>query len=72
MLVSKPPRKLRETKHLGDHLAIPMLMALVPAVSVLLGWALDRALGTFPWLTIALLGLGFVAGAREVWMKAKW
>jgi F0F1-type ATP synthase assembly protein I len=46
-------------------------MALVPVVSMLLGWALDRMLGTFPWLTMALLGLGFIAGGREVWMKVK-
>lgn len=71
MSASKQPRNLRGTKHLGDHLSIPILMALVPVVGMLLGWALDRTLGTFPWLTMALLGLGFIAGGREVWMKVK-
>ena len=71
MLIPKQPPASQHTKHLGDHLTTPILMALVPVVSVLFGWALDRVLGTFPWLTLTLLGLGFIAVAREVWMKAR-
>ena len=48
-----------------------MLLALFPTIGLLCGWALDRMLNTKPWLTITLLVLGFVAGAREVWKSVK-
>jgi F0F1-type ATP synthase assembly protein I len=57
-----PPGALR----VGNYLTIPLLLALVPTVSALLGWRLDRAIGTFPWLTIILLVLGFIGAAREL------
>jgi ATP synthase protein I len=43
-----------------------MAADLVAAVLVggLIGWALDRLLGTAPWLFIVMLLLGFVAGVR--------
>ncbi|MBI4341615.1 MAG: AtpZ/AtpI family protein [Candidatus Omnitrophica bacterium] len=56
---------------LGDYLAIPMRLALAPIVGLLFGWLLDRWLGTFPWLTILVLILGFVEAARELWVMAK-
>lgn len=56
---------------LGDDLTIPILLAAIPIAGVLLGWWLDRRVGTFPWLTIALLGMGFVGAARELWLRVK-
>ena len=50
-------------------MAIPMKLALAPIVGFLFGWTLDRWWGTAPWWTLVLLLLGFVAGAREVWMS---
>lgn len=56
---------------LGDYLTIPMRLALAPIIGFLFGRALDRWWGTFPGATLALLVLGFVEGAREVWMSVK-
>ena len=55
----------------GDDLLIPILLAAIPITACLVGWFLDRKLGTFPWFTIILLGMGFVAGARELWVTAQ-
>ena len=72
---SLPPRDNPDTCHwtrrVGDVLSIPMTLAATPTVGFLLGWFLDRKLGTAPWLTLTLLVLGFVAGAREVWQSVK-
>ena len=54
-----------------DFLSIPILLAAVPITACLVGWFLDRTLRTFPWLTIILLGMGFIAGARELWLTAQ-
>ena len=56
---------------LGDYLAVPLRLALAPIVGCGFGWVLDRVLGTFPWLTMLLLGLGFLAGARDLWIAVK-
>ncbi|MBI2094103.1 MAG: AtpZ/AtpI family protein [Candidatus Omnitrophica bacterium] len=64
-------RRTRWPKPVGDHLYIPMLLALGPTVGSLFGWFLDHLLGTTPWLTLALLGAGFIAAAREIWMYVK-
>ena len=70
-----PPRHNAETSHwtrrVGDFLAIPITLAAAPTVGFLVGWFLDRTLQTFPWLTIILLVLGFIAGAREVVQAVK-
>ena len=72
---SLPPRHNTQTSHstgrVGDFLAIPMTLAVAPTVGFLVGWFLDRNLQTFPWLTITLLVLGFIAGVREVWQTVK-
>ena len=72
---SPPPRHNTETAHwtrrVGDFLAVPMILAAAPTVGFLVGWFLDRNLQTFPWLTITLLVLGFIAGVREVWQTVK-
>ncbi len=57
--------------HVGDYLSIPILLAAVPVAACLVGWLLDRKLGTFPLFTVLLLGVGFVAGARELWLTVK-
>jgi len=59
------------SKRLGDVLTVPIRLAVFPVVGFLCGRALDRWLGIFPWMTLGLLVLGFVAGARDLWMAAK-
>ncbi len=47
--------------------AIPSLLIISPLVGFFLGDLGDKRFHTSPWLAIAGLILGFVAGAREVW-----
>lgn len=63
--------KLSWTSRVGDYLVIPLTLALTPMFGAIAGWFLDRKFGTFPILTLVLLVLGFVGGAREVWRSAK-
>ena len=37
-----------------------------PAGGAVIGWALDRLFGTFPWLLLAMLFLGFGVGFRNI------
>lgn len=37
-----------------------------PLGGALIGWVLDRALGTFPWIMLTMLVLGTVAGFRSI------
>ena len=37
----------------------------------LIGWALDQWFGTMPWLTLAMMFLGFGLGVREMLRTAK-
>ena len=49
----------------GLLLAIPTLLIVSPLVGFFGGGALDRWLGTKPWLSLVGLVLGFVAAGRE-------
>jgi F0F1-type ATP synthase assembly protein I len=49
----------------GLLLAIPTLLIVSPLVGFFGGAALDRWLGTRPWLSLVGLVLGFVAAGRE-------
>ena len=42
-----------------------------PAGAALIGWLLDRWLGTFPWLMLGLLALGFVVAFRNIYRIAQ-
>ena len=37
-----------------------------PLGGALIGWVLDRLLGTFPWIMLAMLVLGTAAGFRSI------
>lgn len=49
----------------GYLLAIPGLLIASPLVGFFAGSWLDGRFGTTPWLTLAGVVLGFVAGGRE-------
>ena len=51
--------------------AIPSLLIVSPLVGFFLGDFGDRRFHTAPWLALSGLALGFVAGAREVWLIYK-
>ena len=42
-----------------------------PAGAALIGWLLDRWLGTKPWLLLVLLVLGFVVAMRNIYRIAQ-
>lgn len=46
-------------------IATELVAAMVVAVAI--GWALDRWLGTRPWLMVAFAFLGVAAGILNVW-----
>lgn len=47
--------------------AIPSLLIISPLVGFFAGNFGDQKFHTAPWLALAGLLLGFIAGAREVW-----
>ena len=51
--------------------AIPSLLIVSPLVGFFLGDFGDKRFHTAPWLGLLGLALGFVAGAREVWLIYK-
>lgn len=51
--------------------AIPSLLIVSPLVGFFVGNLGDKRFHTEPWLAISGLVLGFVAGAREVWLIYK-
>jgi len=53
-------------RQVGILTLIPAVLAVSPIVGYFIGHWLDRWLGTDPYLMIAFIILGFVAGGREV------
>ena len=49
----------------GLRIGVELVVAIV--LATLLGWALDRWLGTAPWVTIVLFFLGVAAGMLNVY-----
>ncbi len=48
----------------GLRLSTEFVVAIL--VSVGIGWAIDKYLGTAPWAMIVMLPLGFVAGVKNI------
>lgn len=64
-MTEKDPKKVTAWRQVGLLSTIPFILALAPIVGFLVGKFLDQKFRTQPWLSIVLLGLGFVAGVRE-------
>jgi F0F1-type ATP synthase assembly protein I len=64
-VAEKPPNKVTAWRQVGLLSSIPFILALAPIVGYFLGKFLDKKFRTEPWLSVILLGLGFVAGVRE-------
>ncbi len=56
---------------LGDAFKIVADLVVGVAVGCAMGWALDRLLGTRPWLLVLFLVLGFAAGVSNVIRTAR-
>ncbi|HJO62616.1 MAG: AtpZ/AtpI family protein [Desulfobacterales bacterium] len=65
----------RETRRLLRELAYFSSLGFQIALSIVIGLAagiyLDRRFGTTPWLTLIFLGMGIVAGFRNIWITLK-
>lgn len=64
-MTEKEPRKVTAWRQIGLLSSIPFILALAPIVGYFLGQYLDTRFRSKPWLSLILLGLGFVAGVRE-------
>jgi ATP synthase protein I len=58
-------------KSVGELAAIGMTMVVATILGLGGGYALDRWLGTAPWLTLIGLGLGIVAAFVSLFRAAK-
>jgi ATP synthase protein I len=56
---------LQQGMAVGLRIGVELVVAIVVATA--LGWAIDRWLGTAPWLTIVLFFLGVAAGMVNVY-----
>ncbi|HEA69692.1 hypothetical protein LCGC14_1933080 [marine sediment metagenome] len=65
----------RDTRRLLRELAYYSSLGFQIALSIVIGLAagiyLDRRFGTTPWLTLIFLGMGIVAGFRNIWIALK-
>ena len=53
------------TRNAGLALSIPAVMVAAAVVGCVIGLALDKWLGTGPWVFLLFMFLGLAAGARE-------
>ncbi len=58
-------------KTLGFLSTVGMSMALAIALGALIGYHLDKWLGTSPWLLLVFLGFGIVAAFRNLYILYK-
>ncbi len=56
----------KQIKQLGVLTTIPIILLVGPVVGFFAGDWLDRKSHLYPWFTIILVTLGFVASGREV------
>jgi F0F1-type ATP synthase assembly protein I len=55
-----------QLKQIGVLTTIPIILLAGPAVGYFTGGWLDRKFRIYPWFTVALISLGFIASGREV------
>ncbi|MFP4474872.1 MAG: AtpZ/AtpI family protein [Desulfatibacillaceae bacterium] len=57
---------VRHIREMAYFASIGMSVALSVVIGLVIGVVLDRYLGTQPWLTLIVLGLGIAAGFRNL------
>lgn len=73
-ILASAPRKERGLNEAGAYgMAMRLVAELVsgPVVGLLIGWGLDKALGTKPWMVIGFVFLGLGAGIFNVMRAAR-
>lgn len=65
------PKNGNPWRQVGVALSLVFVIPVAVAVGGLAGLWLDERLGTKPWLTLILVGVGFIGGMREVLRKLK-
>jgi len=65
-LLDPTARKTRRAYNALNASSVGLEMGLSVAMGLLIGWYLDKWLGTQPWLMLAWLVIGLVAGFRGV------
>lgn len=55
-----------QVKQLGVLTTVPIILLVGPAVGYFIGAWIDRKAHIYPWVTIILTALGFIAAAREI------
>jgi ATP synthase protein I len=57
-------------RELGKYSALGLEMAISVIVGAVIGYYLDKWLGTKPWLMVVWTGFGFAAGFRSLYRAA--
>ena len=65
-MAEKKDAYLLQLKQIGALTAVPIILLAGPAVGYFAGGWLDRKFQFYPWCTVLLSILGFVASGREV------
>ena len=60
-----------QVKQLGVLTTIPIILLVGPLIGFVLGGWLDRKFQIYPWFTIIVVTLGFIASGREVFRLLK-
>ncbi|NVM22110.1 MAG: AtpZ/AtpI family protein, partial [Desulfobacterales bacterium] len=58
-------------KDLWYYSSLSFSIALSVVIGLFIGYWLDRRFNTSPWLTLIFLGLGVVAGFRNIYLAMK-
>ena len=60
-----------QVRQLGIVTTVPIILLVGPAVGFWTGGWIDRKAHSYPWFTILLVLLGFIASGREVFRLLK-
>jgi ATP synthase protein I len=67
----KPRERGKTARAVTEYSAGTLELGISVAIGIGIGYALDRYFGTAPWLTLAWLLCGVVAGFRSLFRVAK-
>ena len=65
--VPPPSQSARDSSAMAVGMRVSVELVAAMVVGVGIGWALDRWLGTRPWMLIVFVFLGGAAGIANVW-----